>query len=60
MPRPTYEKVMRPKSVLKRRKDEQENVCEHEARLVVCGNEQTDCHEDTFATVVHHFNMKLI
>lgn len=60
VPRPTYEKIIHTKCLLKHRKDEQRNVCKHNASLVVCFNEETDCQKDTPLPVAKRFIIKLI
>lgn len=58
--RPENVRVMHIKFVLKRKRDQKEEVCKHKASLVVCDTEEAICQEDTFSLVAHYFIFELI
>lgn len=58
--RPTNQRFMQTKSVLKQKRDGKGEVFNYEALLVVCGNEEVDCNEETFSPVTNHFVIKLL
>lgn len=60
MKRPSNQKVVHSKFVLVRKRDENGNVRRRKARLVVCGNDEYDYHEDNFSPVATFTVTKLI
>lgn len=58
--RPVNERVLHTKFVLKRKRDENNEISKYKARLVVCGNEEVESHEETFSPVAHYSVIKLI
>lgn len=58
--RPSREKVLHSKFVLKRKCDQNKTITKHKARFVVCGNEETENEEESFSSVPDFSVLKLV
>lgn len=58
--RPTKEKVLHSKFVLRRKKNRQGDVVKYKTRLVVCGNEEDGFHDECFAPVADFTTAKMV